>query len=78
MEKQTIVLEPSTNSHTIEGKVKLINKLENLGGMVLNCTDKAVVLHGEHGVIVTEAENVIKLVQQECNPLTKQMQNSFD
>lgn len=76
--KQELVLEPSTNTHVIKGNVNVIKNLDNLGGMVLEVTDKGIVTHGEHGVIVTENENIIKLVQQEFNPVLKVLQNSFD
>ena len=74
----TVVLEPSTNTHRMNGSVKISEKLDNLSGLVLETEGECIVLHGEHGVIVTESENVIKLTQQEFNPLTKQLQNSFD
>ena len=77
-ENQTIVLEPSTNTHTMQGQIKITDKLENLGGLVIEAKGTGVVLHGEHGVICTEETNVIKLVQQEFNPITKMLQNSFD
>jgi hypothetical protein len=77
-ENQTIVLEPSTNTHTMKGQVKITEKLENLGGLVIEANGTGVVLHGEHGTICTEEPDVIKLVQQEFNPITKMLQNSFD
>ena len=76
MEK--FVLEPSTNTHVIEGNKINAEPLEELGGFVLKIEGSGYVLHGEHGLIVTECENVIKLVQQEYNPITKKLQNSFD
>jgi hypothetical protein len=77
MEKQ-IVLEPSTNTHTMKGDVEVVSKLGQMNGLVIKTNGLGVVLHGEHGVIVTEEEHVIKLNQQEANPLTGQMQNAFD
>ncbi len=78
MDKQTIVLEPSTNTHTMTGDVQVVAELEQLGGVVLKASGTGVVLHGEHGVICTEKANVIKIVQQEYNPVTKILQNAFD
>ena len=78
MSKNTLVLEPSTNTHTINGEVTLKRKLDNLNGLVIECEGQGVVLHGEHGVVVTESAHVIKLTQQEVNPLTGQMVNAFD
>ena len=79
MNKQTtVVLEPSTTTHTINGAVTVAKTLDDMNGLVLEVEGDGIVLHGEHGVIVTEAANVIKLTQQESNPLTGQMQNAFD
>jgi len=75
---KNVVLEPSTNTHTMSGDVVVIEKTEDLGGMVLEVNGKGIVLHGEHGVVVTDAKHIIKLVQQEVNPLTGMLQNSFD
>ena len=77
MEK-TVVLEPSTNTHTIKGNVVVTEKLNDMNGLVIEADGIGVVLHGEHGVIVTEEPYIIKLTQQEVNPLTGQMQNAFD
>ena len=38
----------------------------------------AVVTHGEHGTLATEAQHIIKYVQQEYNPVTQKMQAAFD
>jgi hypothetical protein len=70
MKQQTVILEPSTNTHSINGIIEVVDKTEQLNGIVLRCKGKAIILHGEHGVIFTESENVIKLTQQELNPLT--------
>ena len=78
MEQTIIVLEPSTNTHTIKGVLEVTSKLEQLGGLTIEANGNCIVLHGEHGVIVTEEQHIIKLVQQELNPLTNQMQKSFD
>lgn len=78
MEKQTVVLEPSTNTHKIEGQVTVTDSLKELNGLVLEANGECLVLHGEHGVIVTEEENIIKLTQQELNPLTGLLTNAFD
>lgn len=74
----TVVLEPSTNTHTINGEVKKVATLDNLNGLVIEANGTSIVLHGEHGVIATEEKHIIKLTQQELNPLTRQLQNSFD
>jgi hypothetical protein len=76
--KNTIILEPSTNTHSMEGFVKITERLPELGGLVIKAKGKALVLHGEHGMICTESDYIIKLVQQELNPITQILQNSFD
>jgi hypothetical protein len=73
-----LVLEPSTNTHTMRCDSVVSKPLDELGGIAMKVRGKGVVLHGEHGVIVTEAPNVIKLTQQEFNPITKSLQNSYD
>lgn len=78
-ENQTkVVLEPSTNTHTINGDVIVKNKNLEMGGMVIEVNGPGIVTHGEHGVIVTESKNIIKLVQQEFNPVLNVLQNAFD
>jgi hypothetical protein len=78
MSKEKLILEPSTNSHVLEGDVINKKNLNELGGVVLKINGNGLVLHGEHGIIVTEETDVIKLTQQEFNPVTKLLQNSFD
>jgi len=77
MEKQVVVLEPSTNTHRIEAQ-SIIKK--DLGNSILKLTIKGagVVTHGEHGTLRTESPNVIKYIQQEMNPITKAFRNAFD
>ena len=78
MKKETIVLEPSTNSHSMTGNVTVKTELPEMGGLVLEVEGKGIVLHGEHGVVVTDSKNIIKLVQQEVSPITGLLQNAFD
>ena len=72
-----VVLEPSTNTHTLKGNVISSTDLGN-GVMKLKVGSAGVVTHGEHGTIRTESPNVIKYVQQEVNPVTKRLQAAFD
>ena len=75
---QTITLEPSTNTHRLTStKVSV----EDLGHGILRVevpAGHAVVTHGEHGTLATEAQHIIKYVQQEYNPVTQKMQAAFD
>jgi hypothetical protein len=76
MEEKTITLEPSSNTHTMTN----VTKMEELGNSILKVKvgKKSKVLHGEHGTIGIESENVIKYVQQELNPVTRMLQNAWD
>ena len=77
MQKETVILEPSTNSHVLEANKIEMKKLGN-GIIKLKIIGDGIVTHGEHGTIKTEAENVIKYIQQEINPISGIMQNAFD
>ena len=77
MQKETLILEPSTNTHVMEADKIEMKKLGN-GIIQLKIKGDGIVTHGEHGTIKTEAENVIKYIQQEINPILGIMQNAFD
>ncbi len=74
--QKTIVLEPSTNTHTMTNVVEVEKIDENI--LKIKAGKNSQVLHGEHGTIAIEAPNVIKYVQQELNPVTKKLQNAWD
>lgn len=74
---KTVVLEPSTNTHSLTASDVKATTLDN-GVMQLDIKGKGVVTHGEHGTLITESARVYKYVQQELNPITKAMQNAFD
>ena len=71
------VLEPSTNTHTLEAKAIETKDLGN-GILKIKTKGNGTVTHGEHGTLKTESDNVIKYVQQEVNPITRKMQNAYD
>ena len=75
--KQTVVLELSTNTHAMTADSVNVTDLGN-GNLKLQVEGKGIVTHGEHGVVTTESPNVIKYVQQELNPITQAFQNAFD
>lgn len=77
MQKETLILEPSSNTHVLEAERIEQNKLEN-GIILLKITGNGIVTHGEHGTIKTEAQYVIKYIQQEINPISQMIQNAFD
>lgn len=75
--KKDLVLEPSTNTHVLQGEIVDSQNLEG-GVMKIKVKGEGLVLHGEHGTLKTETEHVIKYVQQEFNPVTRAMQAAFD
>ncbi len=77
MEKTTIALEMSTNTHTMTAKKIVKNDIGN-GIIKLQIEGEGIVTHGEHGTLTTESPNVIKYVQQEVNPVTRMLQNAYD
>jgi hypothetical protein len=78
MEK--VVLEQSTNTHTMIGDVKVVRKIDKMNTVVLDIEGSAIVEHGHHAIVKTEptTKRVIKITQQEYNPVTKALMNAFD
>jgi len=77
MNKQVVVLEPSTNTHSVSASSIEVTNLEN-STLKLKINGDGIVTHGEHGTLVTESPNVIKYNQQEFNPITRKLQNAYD
>ena len=77
MEKRTVVLEPSTNTHQMSASSVDVKDLGN-STLKLKVNGDGIVTHGEHGTLVTESDNVIKYVQQEFNPVTRKLRNAYD
>jgi hypothetical protein len=77
MNKQVVVLEPSTNTHSVSANSIEVTNLEN-STLKLKINGDGIVTHGEHGTLVTESPNVIKYNQQEFNPITRKLQNAYD
>lgn len=77
MELQRVVLEPSTNTHQLSAQKVEVEDLGN-SNLKLKIKGEGIVSHGEHGVLKTESENVIKYNQKELNPVTQAIQNAFD
>jgi hypothetical protein len=73
----SVVLEPSTNTHTLQSKkeIETVSSNETVSVFKVN---EGVVLHGEHGPIGVNSGLVIKYNQNEYNPVTRQMQKAFD
>ena len=76
LKMKTIVLEPSTNTH----QMTEVQSVEEITASILKikATENSKVIHGEHGTIGIESDNVLKYVQQELNPVTKKLQNAWD
>jgi len=79
-EVNEVVLEESTNTHTLKGNVKVLSRLQKMNTVVLDASERSVVEHGHHAIVSTEptTKRVIKITQQEFNPVTKALMNSFD
>ena len=73
---KTIVLEQSTNTHTMTDVLEATQIDSSV--LKVKTTKSTKVLHGEHGTLAIEAPHVIKYVQQELNPVTKKLQNAWD
>lgn len=72
-------LEPSTNTHHMDAKIVERENLDNpVGTMKLKIEGDGLVTHGEHGTVKTESPNVIKVNQQEVNPVQQKLQPAFD
>jgi hypothetical protein len=81
MEKLKIILEPSIHPHfTSSSGVTLVKKLDIMNTIVLETKGRMVVEHEEHPAVATsgKTKQVIKINQQEFNPVLQAMQNSFD
>jgi hypothetical protein len=78
MKAHQLVLEKSTNTHVLESEAEILGtEIENSITKV-KTQGETVLLHGEHGTLNIESRNFVKYVQQEFNPVTRIMQNSFD
>lgn len=83
MEEQTTqnktMLEPSSNTHMLEGEIKSIKEIDNpVGTMLIETEGSGIVTHGEHGPLKTESSIFMKVNQQEYNPIHDDMRAAFD
>ena len=78
--EEVVLLEESSNTHVLKGDVEVVKSMVKMNTIVLNTKGRSIVEHGEHAVVSTEpeTEHVIKITQQEFNPLTQAMMNAFD
>lgn len=74
---QTHILEPSLHLHTLQAsEVKILKKTNEYE--LLEVQGNGLILHGEHGTLVTKEKYLVKYNQQELNPITNYFENVFD
>ena len=78
--KKEVSLEESTNTHILKGDVEVVKTISKMNTVVMNTNGSAIVEHGHHAIVSTEPETcrVIKITQQEFNPITKALMDAFD
>ncbi len=79
--KNKIVLEKSTNTHSTKSEgIEVVKEMDSMTTIVLKTNSNCVVEHGHHGIVSTEKDtkHVIKITQQEYNPITQKLINAFD
>lgn len=72
-----VILEKSAHTHALTGNVITEKRLDN-SMVLLHVEGNCLVTHEEHDPLVTNNPYILKVVQQELNPVTKEMQNAFD
>lgn len=80
MEKKKVILEESTNVHYTNSDVEVVDKFNTMSTMIIDTHGNMIVEHGHHNTVSTEPDTkrVIKINQQEYNPLLQAFQNAFD
>lgn len=76
-----IKLEKSTNTHTTNSDVEVVKEMNTMTTVVIESKGNSMIVeHGHHNTVATESETkqIIKITQQEYNPLLKAFQNAFD
>ena len=70
-------LENTTNTHVLEAEnIKVVKTIGST--QVLKIKGEGIISHGEHGVLITESQHIIKYIQQEFNPITRIVENAYD
>ncbi len=80
MKANVVVLENSTNQHKLESNSSIIvEDLNELGGKYIQTEgNDGIVTHAEHGTLKIKGNHLVKVTQQEQNPITGLMQNAYD
>lgn len=75
------VLEKSTNTHSTISDVEVVGEFNKMTTVLIEAKGTGMVVeHGHHNTVATEksTEYIIKITQQEYNPVLQAFQNSFD
>jgi len=77
---QKTILEKSTNTHTTHSEVIEVAKYDTMTTIILDTKKGMIVEHGHHNTVATSptTTRVIKITQQEFNPLLRAFQNAYD
>ena len=80
MKNEVIILEKSTNTHVTKSNVVVEKEFPEMTTIVLNTNGNCIVEHGHHATVATEAytKQVIKITQQESNPVERKYMNAMD
>lgn len=81
VEELFLELEKSTNTHITRSNVSVLKEYPTMTTIVLRSNnDSMIVEHGHHNTVATERDTtcIIKITQQEYNPVLQAFQNSFD
>lgn len=76
--KNVIILEPSSSVHKLECKATPITVRLDASSLFVTTNGESIVTHGHHGTLAVESKTFLKVVQQELNPVTAELQNAFD
>jgi hypothetical protein len=76
-QNQSISLEPSTNTHTLEASSAQCTQISSLCKK-LDVPQGGVVTHGEHGSVKIDQPTTLMFRQQEYNPVSQAIQNAYD
>jgi hypothetical protein len=85
--KAQLITEPSTNTHVLHAENISYKEIKS-GVMHIKTESDALITHGDvsngrikkgnHNSHTIASRNFFKVVQQEYNPVTREMQNAFD
>jgi len=79
-DEKLIVLENSTNTHVSKSNAEIVAEIPTMTTLVIDTNENMIIEHGHHNTVSTESDtkHVIKITQQEYNPVLQAFQNAFD